>query len=86
VQVAKVTCGQCTLNIYNQSFCTKEGKTFLAKTFLDGKIAFKHNLYANLCNQIHDSTTFNGKKTLDHQQHDILQKALLFGMIFWKTH
>jgi hypothetical protein len=58
---------------------------FLPKTFLDGKITFKLNLYANLCNQIHDSTTFNGKKTFDHQQHDILHKALLFGMIFLET-
>jgi len=61
VAVKHSTKANCTNSV--EVVFTKEGRTFLVKTFLDEKLTFGHNWKANLWNQT-DSKVLNGKKLL----------------------
>ncbi len=60
MQVAKITCANAHWTYSTKYFALRKTNNFSKKNYR-WEDTFKHNLYANLCNQIHVFTTFNGK-------------------------
>jgi hypothetical protein len=76
VQVAKTHVANASYTYSTKVFCTNGGNIFSANILLVGNITFVFSMHAILCNQM-DSTILNGKKTLDHKKHYILQKTFI---------
>jgi hypothetical protein len=64
---------------YSTKFFKTKRKNSLAKTIMHGKTTLRHKLFTQ--NWFHYP---QWKKTLDKKQHNIVLKAFLYGMIFWK--